>query len=152
MYSSCISLVSVFPLPPCAFASGQSLSSLYLFFFCLLLCFLGYVGQYVLVLNLYGKISVQIRRWLFLKSVEASRSGRRVRFIGRVFAVESSFRSLRASTGDFSFTPVSLSAVKSCGSVLEVDFPDIAVLGFIMDGSVLSTLIFSGFLRRVCDF
>ncbi|KAH0939402.1 hypothetical protein HID58_006863 [Brassica napus] len=66
---------------------------------------------------------IYIRRWLFLKSVEASRSGRRVRFIGRVFAVESSFRSLRTST-------------------------DIAVLGFIVDESVLSTLVLSGFLRR----
>lgn len=73
-------------------------------------------------------------------------------FIGRVFAVESSFRSLRTSTGDFSFTPVSLSAVKSRRSVLEVDFPDIAVLGFIVDEFVLSALFLSGFLRRVCGF
>jgi len=35
------------------------------------------------------------------------------------------------------------------GSASEVDLPDLAVMGFIVDGSVLSALVFSGFLRGV---
>lgn len=78
-----------------------------------------------------------------------SRSGRRARLIGWVFALESAFRSLLASTGVFPFSPVSLSAVKARVSVSEVDPSDLAFMGFIVDGSVFSGLVFSGFLRGV---
>ncbi|CAF1919500.1 unnamed protein product [Brassica napus] len=73
-------------------------------------------------MNLYDKIFAHICCWWFLKSVEVSISGRRVKFIGRARV-----------------------------SVLEVDLLDISVLGFIVDGSVLSALVFSDFLRGVSD-
>ncbi|WZZ72746.1 hypothetical protein YC2023_084116 [Brassica napus] len=82
-----------------------------------------------------------ICRWWFLKSVEASRSGRRARIIGPVFA---GLRACGLGLVIFPFLSGQLSAVKARGSASEVDLPDLAIWCFIVDGSVLSALVFSG--------